>query len=628
MSQVSKTSSDVAPIEVHAGPVYLVKEYDKWVRCSIVANDNGNNPYRAKTYEDKFLTTLSEANMRDSSKVVYSPSAEDFNALVKEAESFADGTNPGYFAEGLAEENNEKVSTSMVLSGGSQRIEATLTRLKDVEGIIANKRAALDLVVQERLNKMAALKSHASTMLANIQKQVKQVMRIVTILELYLGIDEELVQIGEGERAADDEPITMRQLQLYMDEEYGDPADGGLDWTNLEDFDRWLVEKGGLDVVAPEKKCLVALRPRRYSKNYTDDAFANFIANIPNKKTYFLIRNGACVWRIFTENLGSLDTLFPKRAEMEELMKTLESNTWESDKEKADDVIYFYRKRAFFMQGLLDRTDCFNPIRGEKLNVMNLDGDERLRFIYDAEPSLSDGHLTWREFQKKNSETLRRGSRVVLAPGNIIRQHTDQSDERLFVYYASDFNKPPLPDGGLYELESKQHKRFISYHQSKRDGYEALFIKYNPGDTIYSRSWTYKPSYERKVRISWEINRSDAFVINYDAITLEDIDYYLASRIDRPEYLELIPTLRQIRKMKLQELESENHFKGMVRSSLVTSGCSQQGIDEDIDAAVRWWKMKTIFKRPIDKDDAKAFRMILKAVAGGKRPWLSNDEQT
>jgi hypothetical protein len=526
----------------------------------------------------------------------------DMETNLRRANDFLDGKDGEFLSEcSAAPSDTQSDSTAMVLSGGAANVLNQLEKAKSMQAMIASRKAALDIVMEERLSALAAMKSAMGVMLTTMRKQVKQVMRVVTMIELYLGIDEDLVQIADGERAPVDEPITLRQLQMYMDEEIGDDANGGLDWTSIEDFDRWLVEAGGVDVVAPEKKCLVALRPRRRSKRYSDDAFDNWLRNLPNMATYFLIRNGDCLWRITTDNLGVQDTLFPKRAEMAELQKTLESaSSW--DKEKADDIMYDFRRRVFFMQGLVDRTDVFGPIEGTPINFMDLDGESRVRFIYDAEPALSDGRLLWRDFHKEANSTIQRGSRVVLAGRKIVNEHVD-TKSRLYTYYAHDFSVPSAPDEGLYEVDSKQHSTWRN-----KEPYESFFIRYNPGDTIYSRSWSagYVEPHERKNRVSFEIFRTDSFVVNFDAIDIADIDYYFQSRADRPNYLHLMPTLRSIRKAKLAEIESEKHFIAM----LVGEGFAQT----DVEEAVNWWKMKTIFKRPIAKDDAKAYRMIKKKL--------------
>ena len=47
----------------------------------------------------------------------------------------------------------------------------------------------------------------------------------------YLGIEEELFQLQAGQTADENEPLTLRQKVLFMDEEVGILDDQGLDWT-------------------------------------------------------------------------------------------------------------------------------------------------------------------------------------------------------------------------------------------------------------------------------------------------------------------------------------------------------------------------------------------------------------
>ena len=66
------------------------------------------------------------------------------------------------------------------------------------------------------------------------RKMIKRVMKVIGQIELYLGINEDIIQIQEGETS--DAPITLRQQLLYMDEEYGSTLNDGLDFKNIEEF--------------------------------------------------------------------------------------------------------------------------------------------------------------------------------------------------------------------------------------------------------------------------------------------------------------------------------------------------------------------------------------------------------
>ena len=95
----------------------------------------------------------------------------------------------------------------------------------------------------------------------------------------------------------------------------------------------------------------------------------------------------------------------------------------------------------------------------------------------------------------------------------------------------------------------------------------------------------------------------DEFVLNYDRLSLDDIEYYINSRIDRENYLSMLPILRGIRHERLKEMEWE---RGFVENLSLRMKIKENAVWK----AIEWWKNKVIWKRPIMKDDAKALRMI------------------
>lgn len=85
---------------------------------------------------------------------------------------------------------------------------------------------------------------------------------------------------------------------------------------------------------------------------------------------------------------------------------------------------------------------------------------------------------------------------------------------------------------------------------------------------------------------------------------MEDIEYFLNSRIERINYLDLMPMLYKLRDERRKEIALEAEFVKLI--------AGQNGFSEsDVWAAVEWWKNKVIWKRPLTKDDAKAWRMIV-----------------
>ena len=160
-------------------------------------------------------------------------------------------------------------------------------------------------------------------MVREFHSRIEKVMKVISMIELYLGVNEELMQISEGEKADPAEPLTLRQLVLYMDEEtalMGYRCDG-YDYEDIEKFDEWLLDPKNRDIVIPEKRSIVVFKPRRKDKNYSDDFYFNKVRNQWNHVSYILMRNGDNLYRVFSTNFSVSDTVFPRKAELEELMK-------------------------------------------------------------------------------------------------------------------------------------------------------------------------------------------------------------------------------------------------------------------------------------------------------------------
>lgn len=537
--------------------------------------------------------------------------------------------------------------------------------------------------MERRRQEMEKFREKLNGIIADFRRKISKIMRVITTIELYLGIKEELFQIQEGETAPSGTPISFRQQVLYMDEEIGHWKDGGLDWTNIKWFDNWLLKPENLQQVFPEAKGLVVFRPRRYTKDYgTDDYAWSSMMNEENQyRTYLLIRNGDNLYRVYTENITILPRLFPLRkefaamlADMEKEMKDAEGWSNEDErklkaKDKIDDMMYEYKKRAVLLQGLIDRTEVFHPLPADKINIFNLDelGD-KVQFIYDDEATLPTGRLPFGEWRKKINELIAPGSRIVITGywgGAWSSSQGKNWKDRLY-YYCNDYSVPNVPSVGVYTVEEypKKHRftlcetqfeiakkiwaeRKVEFKVDKFEetgylvGYTGwgnpefpmkplkknegryyvigysydLTIKHNPGGET-RHGWDDWEGHERKNRIRFKIYKTDHFLINYDQISLDDIEFYLKSRVDRPNYLFMMPALEALHRLRTKELKGEQMFVELAfyRNYGKTLKLSEDEVRDRIHESIRWWKYKNKWKRPIAKDDTLALRMIEKRI--------------
>jgi len=520
------------------------------------------------------------------------------------------------------DDDTEELSqeTAIVKADGKKLVEDAIQAVQAKMDMIEAARR----VIERKTNEM-------HWMVSRMREKIERLNKIILVFELYLGVYEEIVQIQDGPAALSKTPISIRQLVLYMDEEVGDPrkkAGGqkGIDWQSIEDFDTWVL--ANYERVIPEDKGIVALKPSRQHRWYSADPWFNTIANAKNQMTYLLIRNGQKFYRIWTEtNMGSL--LFPTTDESDAIRKLLEDDNYSFDKRDAQDKQYVFVRNAMILQGLMDRTDILQPTP-HRINLLNPDTYAGLvNFVRDGEYTLGDGRLRFSEWLKKINSKLQPGSRVFMdfsaqfQSGYYIGR--DDYKHRFLIYFT-EYNTPPLPKPGVYQLsltdtEARDYDRvpdgtFVDIDGKVRQQFKQVAVKrrklriqYNPKDTVGDTGWSFSAydPHPRKNRLSFLIYKNDGFIINVDQIDRSDIDYYLSNRIDRSNYLGMIPLLWGLRDFVISEREKEVDFVRLVAGRL--------GVDEDtVWEAVIWWRIKNKWKRSIRDDDAKALRMIEKRI--------------
>jgi hypothetical protein len=380
-----------------------------------------------------------------------------------------------------------------------------------------------------------------------------------------------------------------------MDEEVGITENQGVDYSNIETFDEWLISPENLNRLIPEEKCIVVFRVRRYDKEYYDK-YDNALKNQENHCTYFLLKNGTNVYRIWGD-LIIHPRVFPNKNEMNKLYEEAESDVFKDRAvKKFEQTLNMYKKHLLVLQGLIDRTEIFRPIKqGINLFKPETFTDEDIRLIYDGEFLLPTGRKSFHEWKKDINSSIDRGSRIVWIKTweNSSTSKDNYWRDRFERYYNY---SPGSPETGIYTVEERLEKT--------RLGYELKFL------FLPNYSWR-----ERKNKVGWLCSPVENEVLNYDKISLDDIEFYLNSRVDRPNYLYMLPILKYLRKKRLEEIEWEKNFVKMVVGELMkTSTETEESIEKLVWEAIDWWKYKVIWKRPITEDDEKALRMIKSRV--------------
>lgn len=564
---------------------------------------------------------------------------DKFDEYGKEYAILEDGKSPSdYLNEARSvvkgEKNLSDYADTSMNSSGTDLISLGSKEHMEVMGealLVQQNKAQLvknfvsrELEMQKR--ELDKIKRELGLIVEDFKNKVEKINKVIHTIELYLGIKEDIVQIQQGENAPIESPICFRQEVLFMDEEMGDPREEeggqGIDFRNIEDFDDWLTDREHYKLIIPEDKGVVVLRVRRNKKRYSDNPFINLMMNEKNFKTYIFIRNGDNLYRIWADM--NIERLFPRKTElidlqenaMKEADKYSMSDVWKKERtqksiKEVEDIYLRYQKQIILLQGLIDRTQIFTPLASPiKLTDPAIHDTDLVRFIYDDETKLGQGKLSWHDFLAKTNEDIGVGSRVffVKIPSSYEEEARDRFDSR----FKSKLN---YPKRGLYQVEETLYS-WYDWKEKKTLEAKVPCVKYNPNDEVINH-WDYwDDGHKRKNRISWRLHMKEdwSWMIDVDNISIEDIDFYLESREDRRYYVHMMPMLWEIRKFLLKEKEDEKDFVQMIAGVLLNEHAKKKGLEEIIDMvweAVTWWKTKNKWKRALNKDNAKALRMIV-----------------
>ena len=471
---------------------------------------------------------------------------------------------------------NEAVQAKRTALQAKKRVEVLKTEMKGI------------LVEQEKILELAATKW---------SEQLERLNYAIDTINLYLGRDEHFTCIQEGEPAPADQPIAIRQTVLFMDEECALQAEeGGIDFKTIEDFDRWLCEPEHLRQVLPEAKGIVALRLRRGEKYYADaTVWERIMFNEANGGTYILVRNGQKLWRIWN-NIELPGHLFPTRAEFEALFY----DKWSQEPLQPGSVSYqkalneaqglrkLYLQAALLLQGIVDRTRVFHPLAVERVNLLDPNPDMAvIRLIRDAENLLGSGRRPYAEWRRALNDRLEVGKRIVFGGTSYMRYRHESRKEGY----------------------SRTHPRFVDWPQR-----EVVYTLAGIGSDGRDFQFPFQRE-ETKRRATFNLYKSDDFILNFDDAAEEDIEFYLGDRANRHHYLTSFPLLQVTLRLKREEKEKEKPFLDL----LARQAAAQCGVEEGearqwLSGVIPWWKQRNRFSRNLTAAEKVAYKQILNEV--------------
>lgn len=491
----------------------------------------------------------------------------------------------------------------------------------------------------------AAQLEHAAWVqsLMKFKDVVDKLEEVIGTLNLYLGSGEEIIQLTNGRPAAADIPLTIRQLVLFMDEECALGAgEGGLSAGSMEAFDKWLLEDPrNLSQVIPETKAVVCFKPRRKMKDHgTGDATMEAILNRDNRTTYILIRNGENLFRVcpawsvgkrfFPSKEEFADAFIKRERKYNYSTHEYEPETveiigpdhpdYEETVENLDEQMAKYSKALILLQGLVDRTGIFPELQEAGVNLMDVtQWSDRLRFVHDADPAylLTTGRPTFDEYVREINSELEPGDRVIgmfsKEEAELRRKERGRGiDEKSWLSRKNPKSAPDPEDMKIYSLEARRGYGLCVYYDYMRRLSQSGYYE-NPETGKKEWMWA-GDKVPSKTRASFQVKKEDAYLLAYDRVSLEDVEYYLNDRLSRPGYDVMFPLLKLIRDLKREEREKERPLLDLLvaQAILRDDTLSDAQARREMSRLTAWYKYKNKVHRAISDDYDKACRMIIR----------------
>ena len=602
-------NKEVDPKDFHEGD-YITDTHneDFYVidKIETVENSNGRPYTRYYVTQVNPLTLEREENTERFSDYISDDSMREYyRKLSGDVTKLRDVSHRIIFENATIEDISETQNTD----------ETALMALSDKQSLIAV-RSQLDEarrsveVVQQYCNIMTArIRKDLEKKIRGVQgvikvmqKEIEKFDYVIQTIETYAGISEEVSMIIDGEPALEDTTIVIRQGVLFVDEELALIEDD-FDWQKMDRFDEWLKVDGNFKKILPDEKSIVAIKPRRTNKTYsTNDNFYNYVMDRPNHQTLFLIRNGERLYRLESEHISLEDRLFPNE---DEYMKKLEEEQKHPSgfQSKTTEVMRKrFTKVAFLLQGLLDRSDVFSP-HNVKCSFLKMDGidGESIKMEYELDTShlLGDGRPTLKDWIEQTNSKVHDGSRIVLLGEGAMGD---------FLRYYNRGCEPEKPEAGIYTLKKNpKYDKNASYHCDYYD--RPYIISYVPFGETYSWTEGFK---ERKNKISICLIENSRSWLAYDELNIDDLDYYLNSRLYRSQYYSFVQLFKTAKRLIQQEQAEEEKYALMLSGELYLKNYkAKDGELKDVAwKAIDIIKKRLKWKRPITSKEKETYTLI------------------
>lgn len=524
------------------------------------------------------------------------------------------------------------------------------------------KKMEIDITVKNSVTDVSNITAILNRQVLLLKSKIEKMNRLIAVLEIYAGINEELYQIQSGETAKD-EKLYLRQKVVFLDEEMAEFMDQGLEWNTIEDFDKWFLEGEKYKELLPEEKCVVLCRVRRKDKkrSWIENPFFAYMMKENENRTLVLMRNGDNVYRVCTEHISTIsNTMFPKTQELNATMSKINELKDELDSQEHSPYhteqyvknideqelsLFHYKKTFMLIHGIISRTDVLQPFP-ENINILNPStyGDF-IQYVYDAEMVIASSEETFSNWLKRMNSKTTYGSLIYLS-NEILSDYKNNTsedwDDRYKIYWGETNSRPPLPSSGVYSVKKETIERsiyntiWLSEQELVEGDYNLDDVDYNVTrdekfkmnipwedgskskkvkETIMRITYPRREGSDEKFKIdrfkdkkdfvSFIIKDHDNFYINLDEVTSDDLRKHIENKAQRESYLKYMPILVGLKGYFEDQQNIEDQFAdSMAKQLSLKTNVEEEKVLSIIKDNINWYKNKLPIKikRPLPSE--------------------------
>lgn len=432
-------------------------------------------------------------------------------------------------------------------------------------------------------------------------------------LHLYTGVGVEVETLMTGKSAPANEPLTLYQRKLYMNEEFAVWADIDNKFDYYEGsgkFFKALVANEGLrEQLIPAKRGVLAMATRIDAVKYDAKDLSGLLEaegkNQINKALFLLVRDGDNWYQVWSaEPTHELSArLFPTRNEMEKVFAGVDGETIDfQDLRFTNRATEFDRKSLVYKRflilacGLDHRLNLFGRFYPEEeaLSFISMPFQKKyMRFIADddSDAMLGDTVGDVHSFIRHNKNQLAAGARVLVFGEEVLQQEAAPG-----AFSKGTYNEKTYKKEYFRTAAPVSQCNLLTVHRDKEDLVVYLPVRKHPS---YDRFGRARPVANEYFDVKVSLNKIDRLgqglgYLLSDIIRAEDLRPFIYNRRSRGHHVDYIYGFKRA----IPVLEAEERMRAPAMQQLHERaqshyGLSSAGAMNAVYSAIQTYREKT-----------------------------------